>query len=328
MLIENAFHYLPEILCGSNYAVQEYEAGVVNAISLAVLQELNARNLPNPLSALTIEKLYSPKGFERPDDPTKSRYLRADLFVDTLRSRIATTALARFGWRHKNYLEAKFFRVGTASTLNAADLLGDVIRLCVLVPPTVIGWNRTKNRVPSPCEGAPSATGEYSGICVGRYLLHVYEVDPKEVVGYKNRPWLETLRTPGTWKFDIRIGDDPSQTFRQIISIELEDLELHVEGTNQVVAQSEETGDTAYTCVLTRIDALSAQLGDLSWTETRERTGVEGTRGDWKKFQALIGKHLLFSAKPKTMDKVKAENVPPSTEEVEEPGIDAEDTAT
>jgi hypothetical protein len=39
MLIENAFHYLPEILCGSNYAVQEYEAGIVNAVSLAVLQE-------------------------------------------------------------------------------------------------------------------------------------------------------------------------------------------------------------------------------------------------------------------------------------------------
>jgi hypothetical protein len=109
MLIENAFHYLPEILSGSNYAAQDYEAGIVNAVSLAVLQELNARNVPNPLAGLSVEKLYSPLGFGRPDNiSNKKRHLRADLFIDTSRTMIGSEGLSRFGWRHKNYLEANF----------------------------------------------------------------------------------------------------------------------------------------------------------------------------------------------------------------------------
>lgn len=48
MLIEQAFLALPEILHGWGYQDQDYEAGLVNAFSLALLQVLNGRNAPNP----------------------------------------------------------------------------------------------------------------------------------------------------------------------------------------------------------------------------------------------------------------------------------------
>lgn len=49
MLIEQTFHNLPEILLGAGYSRQEYsqgfEASIVSAFSLAILQELNGKTL-------------------------------------------------------------------------------------------------------------------------------------------------------------------------------------------------------------------------------------------------------------------------------------------
>lgn len=311
MLIENAFHYLPEILCGSNYAIQEYEAGIVNAISLAVLQELNARNVPNPLASLTVEKLYSKDGFDKPDASPGKRNLRADLFVDVTRNMIATEALSRFGWRHKNFLEAKFFRPDVSpSTNNAALLLGDFIRLCCLTPPVVNGWNAAKV---SPCEGPTANDGNYKDICVGRYLLHVYQGNAEDLVGKTSRLWLRELRSPSGQTFKIRIGDDKATTFRESLSTDLADLTLEAGFTNRVIAQREAAQKTHYLCALTRIDWFKVSLNGLSWEENAEREGKESAPGDWKKLQALVGKHLLYSAK----NKKKGEDVPPSEIEIE-----------
>ncbi len=314
MIIENAFHYLPEILCGSNYAAQKYEAGIVNAVSLAVLQELNARNVPNPLAALTVEKLYSEDGFDRPDELAKRRYLRADLFVDTTRTFLGTAALSRFGWRHQNYLEAKFFRPDKApSTLNAADLLGDLIRLCCMVPPRVHGWNNPRHPKPSPCDGSPAADGRYADICVGRYLLHVYEGDPEQLLGKTVRPWTKEMRQPGDKQISIKIGDDGAETFKRTISKELGELGLTVSITNRVIGQREKLGKTSYLCVLTRINSFTATFGDLSWSEGDDRRGTESSPGAWAKLQAIVGKHLLFSGKVTE----ETEDMPPSDMEFE-----------
>lgn len=315
MLIENAFHYLPEILCGSNYAAQGYEAGIVNAVSLAVLQELNARNVPNPLAALAVEKLYSKEGFDRPDGvQNKRRNLRADLFVDTARTFVASEGLSRFGWRHKNFLEAKFFRPGGASlTNNAAFLLGDVIRLACLVPPMVLGWDNKRRPKPSPCDGNRSPDGKYVGICVGRYLLHVYEGSVTALIGKKARSWARVLRSSNGKSIDVRVGDDKSKTFKKAISNELTDLRVKIGFTNGVIAQQELAGKTNYLCVLTRIETVEASLGELRWSENDKREGVESKPGAWRELQAMIGKHLLFNQKEKN----KGEDLPPSEDELE-----------
>jgi len=80
-----------------------------------------------------------------------------------------------------------------------------------------------------------------------------------------------------------------------------------------VIAQRPVAGKTHYFCALTRIDSFKATLGDLSWEESAERSGTESKAGDWRKLQALVGKHILFSSQSKS----KSEEVPPSADELE-----------
>ncbi len=71
MIIEQAFVALPELLLGNYYAVQEYEAGIVGVLRMAILQELNGRNVSHPIQHLQAERRYD-SGAPR----------RVDLYVD------------------------------------------------------------------------------------------------------------------------------------------------------------------------------------------------------------------------------------------------------
>ena len=131
MLIEQAFHNLPEILLGSGYATQEYqngfEASIVAAFSLAVLQELNGRNASNPISCLMAEKRYR----------DLDEKIRADLYVNLSRLFTGSEAYANFGFRFCNWIEAKYFRKtrGTPpNTQNLGSIVADLFRLVVLLP--------------------------------------------------------------------------------------------------------------------------------------------------------------------------------------------------
>jgi hypothetical protein len=175
MLIEQAFMSLPEIMLGAGYARQEYEAGIVSAFSLAILQELNGRNVTKPISCMCAEKKYLEKG----------RSLRADLHLNLSHTYTGSHALSKFGYRFSNWIEAKYFRKtkGTPpSTKNLGMLAADIIRLMVLPP---LG---TKER---------SSTG--------RYLLHVYQGDPlrhinpkRKARGAPDRVWPTKLVQAGT----------------------------------------------------------------------------------------------------------------------------------
>lgn len=316
MIIESAFGYLPEVLTGSNYAVQKYEAGIVTAVSLAVLQELNARNVPNPLSTLSVEKLYSNDGFTRPVGFPKEgtpRYLRADLFLDTSRTFAATQALARFGWRHRNWLEAKFFRKGkSSSTTNAALLFGDLLRLCALVPPEVVK-KRGADQLPSPCD-ILSENGNYTDLCVGRYLLHVYDDDPGELVGKTGRPWIKKMRTAGKVEFKTKISDDKAEKgFRKALSEHLDSLEIEVAMTNMIVSQTTSATQGRYFCALSRIDSFSISFDAARWDEKTDRTGMEATVGDWKKIRDAVGQYLLLTSKE---SEGATEDAPPTDAEL------------
>ncbi|MGF1451199.1 MAG: hypothetical protein ACFB21_03875 [Opitutales bacterium] len=102
MLIEQAFFNLPEILVGAGYAKQDYEAGIVSAFSLAILQELNGRNAPNPISFLCAEKRFLGKNSK----------LRTDIHVKLGKLYSGSRDYSEFGFRFSNWIEAKFFRLG------------------------------------------------------------------------------------------------------------------------------------------------------------------------------------------------------------------------
>lgn len=103
MLFEQAFMSLPEFLTGLPYQEFDYEGTLMSAFSMAVLQELNGRNINNPISCLRSEVTY-------PAAPGK----RADLHLDLEAMNILTPALNQYGIRRHNWLEAKYFKLNGA----------------------------------------------------------------------------------------------------------------------------------------------------------------------------------------------------------------------
>lgn len=331
MLIESAFQYLPEILCGSSYQAQRFEAGITNAFSLALLQELNARNVPNPLGALSVELLYSNKIFTHPYT-NEPKYDRCDLYVDLMALNVTNDKLDRFGWRHRNYMEAKFFRASNRNiTTNPADLMTDILRLCCLVRPQRIAYDRwveaVKNakslgqpppeqRVFVPYEEKNSDNSRYEGLCVGRYLLHVYLGNVRDYMQTNARPWAVGITTSGSRKLTVELAkkgertiegrtnrrgvrapdrtENPNEprTYKNRLGHALTTGTLEVEITNRVIEQHDLDGHESYTCVLTRIDAFKLELNDWSYAETRDRVGIEGHPGDWKRINGFVGSHL------------------------------------
>lgn len=125
VIIEQAFVALPELLLGNHYAIQDYEAGIVGVLSLAILQELNGRNVPHPIQHFQAERRY---------DPESSR--RVDLFVNLRRLMVTNRRLGNYGWRHHNWVEAKFYRNKSSVQRHATNkatyqgqMIADLIRL-------------------------------------------------------------------------------------------------------------------------------------------------------------------------------------------------------
>ena len=206
MIFENAFSYLPEILAGSSYYEKNYEASIVNAFSLAVLQALNARNVSNPLSVIDAERFYG--------DTDNPRHLRADLFVNISSMSVGSQELARFGWRYQNWLEAKFFRkIAGKATFNSTcakiDLAADIVRLCTLATPFVSYSPKESKRYFPDIMAQNSPDGKYQNLCTGRYLLHVYDRDPHDLLGNCTGKWkwLNNLHSYAPEIFSIKFEE-------------------------------------------------------------------------------------------------------------------------
>lgn len=236
MLIEQAFMSLPEIMVGAGYARQDYEAGVVSALSMAVLQELNGRNINKPISCICAERKYL-------DD----RALRADLHVNLSKTFSGSAELSNFGFRFSNWIEAKYFRKtkGTPpTTTNLANLAVDLLRLMML--PKV-------------------ECGQDNRSITGRYLLHVYEGDPlyhinpnRKKKGVPPRKWPKRLHKAGSSKIDSLELDIEGKNFLDILGSDLKDVTCKLNVTNFVLKPATRPKEEKQlTAVLTRIDAFT-----------------------------------------------------------------------
>jgi hypothetical protein len=170
MIIEQAFLALPELLLGNFHAVQDYEAGIVGVFGMAILQELNGRNANHPIQHLQAERRYN-----------QNLPRRADLYVNLRRLIVANRRLSDYGWRHYNWIEAKFYRNkpplqrhATNKSLYQGQLIADLVRLTCLVPLSL---------------GNPDSNG--------RYFLHVYDDEPQYYLPYQNRQWVRALHQAG-----------------------------------------------------------------------------------------------------------------------------------
>lgn len=315
MIIEQAFCSLPEILLGRGYSRQDYEGGIVSAYTLALLQELNGRNVNNPISCLCAERLYDKKPFTSARG--EPRHLRADLHVRLDSVGAGTAALSAYGWRHSNWIEAKFFRppeAGTAATTSNAGLLfADLIRLICLPP---IEVPRRKNG-PLPSVTDPnSGTVSYDRIYTGRYLMHIYEGPVDDLVTVKRnktktarageRLWLRKLISRGPQEISAQelSIDDEGDTFLGVVSKWLQSLDISCAVTNVIVEplKAANGGGPNYHCILTRIDSFRVEgLPPDSWQVTSGRKAVEGTAGAYERIRAFVGGHICLD---KTKDLV------------------------
>lgn len=97
MIIESALLKLPEILVAYEDIDGLYEANIANLFSMAILTELNARNIDNPLEKIQIEKRY-----------IKDENRRCDMYLDFTKV-ISQNNLLKYGIYQKNWIEFKYF---------------------------------------------------------------------------------------------------------------------------------------------------------------------------------------------------------------------------
>jgi hypothetical protein len=266
MIIEQAFVALPELLLGNHHAVQDYEAGIVGVLSLAILQELNGRNVAHPIQHLQAERRYNPASPRR-----------ADLYVNVKRLLVANRKLGNYGWRHFNWVEAKFYRnkpdVQRHATNKAAhqgQLIADLIRLTCLVP--VALGSRDSN---------------------GRYFLHVYDDEPKYYLPYENRSWVQALHQAGRQDVVINQLAAESGTAKNQFGEGLESLQIQMTVTNFVNSPITVADDqTHYWCVLTRLDAFSVALDQLSFQIHANRVTWENQVGAYTQIATAVSERL------------------------------------
>jgi hypothetical protein len=326
MLIEQAFFNLPEILVGSRYPTQDYEGGVVAAFSMAILQELNGRNANNPISHLIAERIYQVDRMlignveKRKDEwrfryqinpfkdgNNKPRYLRADLHVSLGGLRTGSAALARYGWRHSNWIEAKFFRDcfnshSPSKPTNGGHLAADLIRLMALPP---IEHPRKKKPVLN------NGTISYQGIFTGRYLLHLYQGNPLNYQALRRnksgekpggrRKWLESLLAEGDHKIEGLDLANEGDSFMGPLNQSLDKLGVVASITNFVLKPTlDEKREDAYWCILTRVDSFTLRLGADTWSVQSDQTSIESGDGAFERIRSFVGDHV--HAKEKVED--------------------------
>lgn len=238
MIAEQAFYALPEFLVGTGFTRYEMEGTLVMAYAMALLQELNGRNVANPIALVYGQNRY-------PGLPNRT----ADLFLSYEAVGVLSTDLACYGVRPQLWIEAKFFRKNKHGfrtgdpVVNALLLLADLIRLSVF--PSTAQTN--------------SPTGN------GRYLLHAYEGTPEDhlamtrnVGGTKRAPraWLQPLLSVGSHPFDIGDLSKERKAFDNNVGVAMRNLKFT--GRLTTLAIVPPTGK--YCMYLNRIDECDVTL--------------------------------------------------------------------
>jgi hypothetical protein len=314
---EQALLALPEALTGSKYPEQTYEGGIVGIFNLALLQTLNGRNVPDPMSCIQCERPFRGRQPWPAPQGGRPRYLRGDIFLDTRAIRNASKGLAAYGWRFENWIEAKFFRGASPNKQqNTSSLLADLLRIIALVPDPI---KESETQSPS-----------------GRYLLHVYEgLDPgvhlalKKQIGGGTEPrcWLAPLVNSGMRCCDsFRLSDYETVGILGEINAALGDLELSFTATTTVVTPTHDLGTLhrQYTCILSRIDSFRVKRNGTAVELASDRTftATPNTAAVTEHIREHVGR--LISTRPAeevepTPDEFESEDEEVEAEQVEKP---------
>jgi hypothetical protein len=139
MLIESAFSVLPEAVAGYGFQKVKREANAVGVFAFSLLNTLHAKNILDPIQRIQLEQTYGTKSLPLPVGVNRRD---CDIFLDYGGSKIGSAKLANYGWRYRNYVEAKYLKSysqtpsgqDTRASKNTAEVIADLIRLVALVP--------------------------------------------------------------------------------------------------------------------------------------------------------------------------------------------------
>jgi hypothetical protein len=246
MIIEGAFYKRPELLLGHAFPSWQYESTLTNHKAMAVLLELNARNISLPQGRIHIERPYP---VEKPGPANRS-----DLYVDLDGVFAHGQWWPSYGIKAKNWVEVKFHGgIGRTSgtetkTGNAGRTVKDILRLCLFVEE-----ERSRHRDN------------------GRYLLvgfnrerSAYLAFHKRSPNWAERSWLRSMLSPGSHHLQISLKDE-ARSFKEEIGRKFENASNPLELTLDVVTYSFEPytqpTDFLYWGYLIRIVKLRIRLG-------------------------------------------------------------------
>jgi len=188
MIVEGAFFKLPELIVRYKYWANEkgvHEYTLHGSFVMALLTEINSRNMENPMRYILLEKPY-PKGNGKRCDV----YVRAPKVFQDIEGH-----MNRLGFKRNNYIEIKFFydykERRHAKVTNAGKIINDLLRL--------------KN---------------YCGKDCGKYLLLTFNRSKKNYLPFRSRKgkreYLKKLFSPGKNKISIDLSSEVSSLRKEI----------------------------------------------------------------------------------------------------------------
>jgi hypothetical protein len=245
MILEGAFYKLPELLLGHDFPRRQYEATLASHLAMAVLLELNARNIPMPQSRIHVERPYP---LEKAGPAN-----RADLYVD-LKGVSPGLHLPHYGVKDHNWIEVKFHAsIGRGAgsepkVENAGRILQDLLRLCLFVKELE---SKTRDNT--------------------RYFLVVFNREPGAYLAFQRRSqsgqgreWLRQLLSPGRHQLEVSLQGETA-TFIRTVGAGLAGLADSLEMTLDVVTYAFEPtaqpSEVLYQGYLVRIINFTIRLG-------------------------------------------------------------------
>ena len=287
MLIESAFSMLPETVAGYGFQKVKREANAVGSFAFSLLNALHSKNILDPIQRIQMEKHYASKAVPLPQNGDNRH---CDIFLDYGGSKIGTAALANYGWRYQNYLEAKFLRSyrrtpsgqDTRSSANSAEIVADLLRLVALVPEPQAVANHAN---------AKTSSSRYF-LCFSDYAPHIFiNQYLKSVYSFFEKP-----PKNGSISVDLTTGK-ASGAFANSVGQGFNSLSLELTHVTCFAHYPlDPTSTNSLWMLLLRIDAAKIQMTSqgviYSFTIDKDRSLTQSNPGDYAAIRNFIAEHI------------------------------------
>jgi hypothetical protein len=235
MILESAFLKLPELMLSDIQNRGRVEAMVVQHLATGLQMELNCRSIPFAYNHITVEKPY-------PLQDQKGSVLRADLLFDANGTIPSTCRLDQYGYKEKQWLEAKTFFSKSKDpkppkTKNLGKIVKDLIRLCIL-PEELQGRIRQN----------------------GRYMLLVFDARPSKYLAYSKRDWALSLFEKESKTVQINLTQETKSLVNAISSSDHLDAVIDISFKRYVFEPVVDKPFPTYWGYLFRLEAFSISI--------------------------------------------------------------------